>query len=348
MSKVTDGMTAKDSMIRTIHSPARRWSRPGRISPRRSASARKGSQNSTHWPSSRSICALKQRGQQALALGRQTQREQLVAEMPADEDGRLAHLPGQGPPAAHGRSAARHEAGGHPGEHGVDQGGPVPEVDVDRPRDTPACTATSVMETRRSPSRLMHASAASRIRSSVLLGVPRRRRRSGAAPEGAGPDIVIVRLVSAISACPVARSRPPRAGQRPVALRQLNNSYHFVQPGQAAGAVERAPSARSESRDQAGSATDSPTSEGDRMRGLTGKNVIVTGAASGIGRATAARLLEEGAQVLGADITDHADRPAPDERRDAWAFTAVDVTDESSVAPWWPKASACSAASTAS
>ena len=67
------------------------------------------------------------------------------------------------------------------------------------------------------------------------------------------------------------------------------------------------------------------------MRGLAGKNVIVTGAASGIGRASAARLLEEGATVMGADL---ARRPTTSRRgRTAgrWAFTTVDVTDEASV-----------------
>src|SRR5580698_4048643 len=68
------------------------------------------------------------------------------------------------------------------------------------------------------------------------------------------------------------------------------------------------------------------------MRGLAGKNVVVTGAASGIGRATAARLLSEGARVLGADITPTADRPASDGEEDAYAFTVVDVSDETSVA----------------
>jgi NAD(P)-dependent dehydrogenase (short-subunit alcohol dehydrogenase family) len=66
------------------------------------------------------------------------------------------------------------------------------------------------------------------------------------------------------------------------------------------------------------------------MRGLTGKSVVVTGAASGIGRATAARLLEEGARVLGADITPDAGFPGPGQS-DAWAFRPVDVTDEDSV-----------------
>ena len=38
------------------------------------------------------------------------------------------------------------------------------------------------------------------------------------------------------------------------------------------------------------------------MRGLRGRNYIVTGAASGIGWATTTRLVEEGATVMGADL----------------------------------------------
>ena len=38
------------------------------------------------------------------------------------------------------------------------------------------------------------------------------------------------------------------------------------------------------------------------MRGLEGRTYIVTGAASGIGRATVERLLAEGANVMGADL----------------------------------------------
>jgi NAD(P)-dependent dehydrogenase (short-subunit alcohol dehydrogenase family) len=67
------------------------------------------------------------------------------------------------------------------------------------------------------------------------------------------------------------------------------------------------------------------------MRGLAGKNVIVTGAASGIGRATAARLLEEGASVMGADVASGADAPGAPSGKATWAFTTVDVTDEASV-----------------
>jgi len=67
------------------------------------------------------------------------------------------------------------------------------------------------------------------------------------------------------------------------------------------------------------------------MRGLAGKNVIVTGAASGIGRACAVRLLEEGVSVMGADLSPAADAPATPSGQGAWAFTPVDVTDEASV-----------------
>jgi NAD(P)-dependent dehydrogenase (short-subunit alcohol dehydrogenase family) len=66
------------------------------------------------------------------------------------------------------------------------------------------------------------------------------------------------------------------------------------------------------------------------MRGLTGRNYIVTGAASGIGWATASRLLAEGARVMGADLVEPTTPPAgaADEN---WAFTPTDVTDETAV-----------------
>ena len=61
------------------------------------------------------------------------------------------------------------------------------------------------------------------------------------------------------------------------------------------------------------------------MRGLSGRTCIVTGAASGIGRATAARLADEGVTVMGADVVSP---PGGDQ----WAFTQTDVTDEDAVA----------------
>jgi NAD(P)-dependent dehydrogenase (short-subunit alcohol dehydrogenase family) len=66
------------------------------------------------------------------------------------------------------------------------------------------------------------------------------------------------------------------------------------------------------------------------MRGLDGRTYIVTGAASGIGRATADRLLDEGARVVGADLVEPAD--AIPEVQDRWLFQKVDVADEGSVA----------------
>lgn len=63
------------------------------------------------------------------------------------------------------------------------------------------------------------------------------------------------------------------------------------------------------------------------MRGLAGRTYIVTGAASGIGKATALRLLEEGARVMGSDVADPAEPP----RDEAWRFTSTDVRDEAAV-----------------
>ncbi|HEX3461353.1 MAG TPA: SDR family NAD(P)-dependent oxidoreductase [Acidimicrobiales bacterium] len=64
------------------------------------------------------------------------------------------------------------------------------------------------------------------------------------------------------------------------------------------------------------------------MRGLTDKVVLVTGAASGIGRACVERLIDEGATVMGADRVDwEFDGPADG----SWGFHRVDVSDEASV-----------------
>src|SRR5919199_2416049 len=67
------------------------------------------------------------------------------------------------------------------------------------------------------------------------------------------------------------------------------------------------------------------------MRGLEGKVAFVTGAASGIGRATALRLGEEGARVAAADLNaEGAAATAVAIGRDALGL-ALDVTDAASV-----------------
>lgn len=61
------------------------------------------------------------------------------------------------------------------------------------------------------------------------------------------------------------------------------------------------------------------------MRGLEGKVALVTGAASGIGRAIATRLVEEGCIVAGLDLAEPADTPVA-------SFHQADVRDEAAVA----------------
>ncbi len=67
------------------------------------------------------------------------------------------------------------------------------------------------------------------------------------------------------------------------------------------------------------------------MERFVGKAVLVTGAASGIGAATAARLVSEGAAVLGIDLVEPT---APDLGSAGGSFTglAADVTDDEAVA----------------
>ncbi len=71
------------------------------------------------------------------------------------------------------------------------------------------------------------------------------------------------------------------------------------------------------------------------MNGLKGRCIIITGAASGIGRACVERLIAEGSRVVGADAVVPSSRPsdpAGDGTLDAvWAFQKTDVTDEGAV-----------------
>jgi len=59
-----------------------------------------------------------------------------------------------------------------------------------------------------------------------------------------------------------------------------------------------------------------------------GRVVLVTGAASGIGQATATRLLAEGATVVGADVN----APSAPAGSDRWVPMTLDVRDEAAVA----------------
>ncbi len=70
------------------------------------------------------------------------------------------------------------------------------------------------------------------------------------------------------------------------------------------------------------------------MYGLTGKTALVTGAGSGIGRASALRFAEEGANVVVADIVGDGGRETVDIVEDAGGdatFVEVDVSDLESV-----------------
>lgn len=62
---------------------------------------------------------------------------------------------------------------------------------------------------------------------------------------------------------------------------------------------------------------------------LTGATALVTGAASGLGAATAARLVAEGMQVVALDLAASIDRL--EQRREGVTYVATDVTDEGQV-----------------
>ena len=63
------------------------------------------------------------------------------------------------------------------------------------------------------------------------------------------------------------------------------------------------------------------------MRGLKGKNVLVTGGASGIGQATATRFLEEGCAVCVLDRSYEARRRVADELPHLTAVIDTDVSN---------------------
>jgi NAD(P)-dependent dehydrogenase (short-subunit alcohol dehydrogenase family) len=65
---------------------------------------------------------------------------------------------------------------------------------------------------------------------------------------------------------------------------------------------------------------------------LEGKIAVITGAASGIGEATAIRFVEEGARIIVSDVQVDAGQAVADRLGDAARFIATDVTDEAQVA----------------
>ncbi|WVZ66549.1 hypothetical protein U9M48_015752 [Paspalum notatum var. saurae] len=65
---------------------------------------------------------------------------------------------------------------------------------------------------------------------------------------------------------------------------------------------------------------------------LAGKVAVITGAASGIGKATAAEFVRNGAKVILADVQDDAGRAVAAELGPAAAYTHCDVTDEAQIA----------------
>jgi NAD(P)-dependent dehydrogenase (short-subunit alcohol dehydrogenase family) len=67
------------------------------------------------------------------------------------------------------------------------------------------------------------------------------------------------------------------------------------------------------------------------MERFSDRTIVVTGAASGIGRATARRLLDDGATVIGADLHEPEDAVAVATGPDRWFPIATDVTDPAAV-----------------
>jgi NAD(P)-dependent dehydrogenase (short-subunit alcohol dehydrogenase family) len=70
--------------------------------------------------------------------------------------------------------------------------------------------------------------------------------------------------------------------------------------------------------------------KGTTMQRFTDRVALITGGASGIGRATAERIIAEGGSVVVADIQDAAGQAAADALGERAAFVHLDVVDENS------------------
>ncbi|XP_037475942.1 momilactone A synthase-like [Triticum dicoccoides] len=92
--------------------------------------------------------------------------------------------------------------------------------------------------------------------------------------------------------------------------------------------------ARSGAGGRAGSSSRFLSGSSSDSRRLAGKVAVITGAASGIGRVTAAEFVRSGARVVLADVQDDLGRAAAAEigGPDTACYTRCDVTDEAQVA----------------
>ena len=68
------------------------------------------------------------------------------------------------------------------------------------------------------------------------------------------------------------------------------------------------------------------------MRGINGKRVLITGAAGGIGRATAKRFFDEGARLLLCDVRPLAETGLAAEFAERMDYVAADIASESGLA----------------
>ena len=67
---------------------------------------------------------------------------------------------------------------------------------------------------------------------------------------------------------------------------------------------------------------------------LKDKVALITGGAVGIGKATAARFIQEGARVIICDVNEPGGKATANELGDNCTFTAVDISDRQTVYKW--------------